>query len=171
MLPYQFNGKNRKRFESEDCGYKTECWVWKPQLSNYGRPYFKIGYGKKKLNAYRWMYEKIIEPIPDGFVLHHKCQNKVCVNPYHLEPKTASQHQSDHARGRKLNLSDKERLRRKTVKQGEKCNLSKLTEAQVIEMRRLRSEENMKLLDLAHMFSCSKSLVSMICLRKVWTHI
>lgn len=62
------------------------CWVW--QSADNG-----TGYGVKWANgrqgvAHRWMYEKLVGPIPEGLQLDHLCRNRKCVNPEHLEPVT-----------------------------------------------------------------------------------
>ena len=38
--------------------------------------------------AHRVMYEKKFGKIEEGLVLHHKCENHICVNPDHLEKVT-----------------------------------------------------------------------------------
>ncbi len=53
---------------------------------------------------------------------------------------------------------------------GSKHGLSKLTEEQVIEIRKLRSE-GYKLLPLAEMFDISKSQISFITKNKGWQHV
>jgi len=42
--------------------------------------------------AYRVMYEKLIGPCPIGKDPHHRCRNKVCVNPWHLQWLTPTEH-------------------------------------------------------------------------------
>ena len=60
----------------------TGCWLWTGHLS-------KDGYGKYAGGtAHRRVYELLVEPIPDGLHLHHKCINPRCVNPAHLEEVT-----------------------------------------------------------------------------------
>jgi hypothetical protein len=54
------------------------------------------GYGRCKINnrtvqAHRVFYEHHIGPIPDGLDLHHRCGNKSCVYPLHLEPLTRAE--------------------------------------------------------------------------------
>jgi hypothetical protein len=38
--------------------------------------------------AHRWAYQFLRAEIPEGLVLDHLCRNKLCVNPWHLEPVT-----------------------------------------------------------------------------------
>lgn len=54
---------------------------------------------------------------------------------------------------------------------GEHCNLSKLTELDVIEIRRLAAENDFSYRDIASMFEVSKSNVSLIVRRKTWNHV
>ena len=42
--------------------------------------------------AHRVIYELMIGPIPSGFHLHHTCEEKICVNPKHLQPLIAREH-------------------------------------------------------------------------------
>ncbi|MCC7126440.1 MAG: HNH endonuclease [Acidobacteria bacterium] len=63
------------------------CWQW------LGRVSPATGYGKKQFHgrtmlAHRWMYEQLFGPIPEGLVINHKCRNRSCVNPHHLEVTT-----------------------------------------------------------------------------------
>lgn len=60
------------------------CWNWQGKVSK------KTGYGQKTVNsktmlAHRWIYTILLGPIPDGLVINHKCRNRRCVNPHHLE--------------------------------------------------------------------------------------
>ena len=66
---------------------KTEtCWLWiGPQMSS--------GYGthRGKL-AHRRSFQTLIRPLKNNEHLHHTCCNRLCVNPDHLVPTTASEH-------------------------------------------------------------------------------
>jgi len=44
--------------------------------------------GGKTVRAHRFYYERINGPIPDGLELDHLCRVHSCVNPDHLEPVT-----------------------------------------------------------------------------------
>lgn len=69
---------------------KTDsCWVWTGIKNSLGYGLFTIG--SKKLLAHRYLYQRLVGPIPEGLQLDHLCRNKACVNPSHLEPVTASE--------------------------------------------------------------------------------
>lgn len=58
------------------------CWEWQGQR-------LKSGYGHyKRTTAHRWVYERLVGPIPAGLQIDHLCRNRPCVNPAHLEPVT-----------------------------------------------------------------------------------
>ena len=62
---------------------KTEtCWNWTGTLVQ--------GYGCTSVNgrskrAHRVSYELLVGPLEPATILHHKCANRKCVNPDHLE--------------------------------------------------------------------------------------
>lgn len=65
------------------------CWMWTGTMQ--GR------YGQHNANgtqylAHRYIYEQTYGPLPKGHVAHHKCENRPCVRPTHLEPKTHLEH-------------------------------------------------------------------------------
>lgn len=65
------------------------CWIWQRGTCNgYG------WYGRKY--AHRVMYEMHIGGLSKTAHLHHKCQNKLCVNPYHLQQLSSEAHLKEH---------------------------------------------------------------------------
>jgi HNH endonuclease len=89
-------------------GGEGSCWQWRG--STDGR-----GYGAlRSQKAYRFAYELLIGPIPEGLEIDHLCRNTMCVNPWHLEPVT-------HAENLRRGNSPWQVNRRKThCKQGHK---------------------------------------------------
>lgn len=66
------------------------CWTWLAYRmpSGYGRFSYKNHGGQY---AHRISYEEFVGPIPDGLQIDHKCKNRGCVRPSHLEAVTAEE--------------------------------------------------------------------------------
>ncbi|MFJ7901916.1 HNH endonuclease signature motif containing protein [Streptomyces sp. NPDC096198] len=47
--------------------------------------YATISYKGKRHKAHRFVYAALIAPLDAGEVVHHKCANKRCINPEHLQ--------------------------------------------------------------------------------------
>lgn len=75
---------------------KNDCWIWKLKLNNgYGR----FGINKLRILAHRFSYMFYKGHIFDKMFIHHKCNNKNCVNPEHLEQVTPAQNINYHYNG------------------------------------------------------------------------
>ena len=73
-----------------------DCWIWTGTQN--GRPKKRYGvirdnYKQKK--AHRVSYELYKGQIPEGLVVRHLCDNKLCVNPKHLKLGTVSENNRD----------------------------------------------------------------------------
>jgi len=134
---------------------KTDtCWLWTGSLEKNGYARFKIG--DKKLLCHRSSWIIAGNTIPEGHVIRHKCRNRHCVNPEHLEAGTYSEN------------NGADRVRDGTLNNGTKNGNSKLAEEQVLEIR-ARAEESQR--ELAEEFGVSISTLNKIILRRVWKHI
>jgi len=73
------------------------CWVWTRYL-NKGYGALQVGTlaKTKKVLAYKFSWELVNGPVPEGLELDHLCRNRACVRPSHLEPVT---HQLNMLRG------------------------------------------------------------------------
>jgi hypothetical protein len=65
----------------------TGCWIWQRAVSSTG---YGILAGQL---AHRAVYERHRGPVPAGLELDHRCRNRACVNPDHLEPVTHRENQ------------------------------------------------------------------------------
>jgi len=68
----------------------TGCW-------NYPAHKGQEGYGVlfadgRYRRAHRVSYALFVGPIPDGMQVHHKCENRSCVNPEHLSATAVREH-------------------------------------------------------------------------------
>jgi hypothetical protein len=67
------------------------CWLWTGALMNNG--YARIKRFGKTLSAHRYAYELQFGKIAAEMQLDHRCRNRRCVNPAHLEVVTAKENQ------------------------------------------------------------------------------
>lgn len=72
------------------------CWFWEGYQRggnrhwDQGGAYGGFWYKGRHVYAHRFSYEHFCGPIPPEWVLHHRCLNRLCVNPFHLEPVTVA---------------------------------------------------------------------------------
>lgn len=69
-------------------GEPEECWNWK-SYNKSTRPHFR--FRGESIPAAKFSYEFFRgKKIRRGYVAHHICRNKRCVNPYHISEETYS---------------------------------------------------------------------------------
>lgn len=85
----------RERLERYSVRRESGCVEWTGAIEDgYGR----MSMGRKeqrRVHCVAWEIE--YGPIPAGRDIHHRCLNKLCVNPDHLECLTKAQHRQRHA--------------------------------------------------------------------------
>lgn len=121
----------------------NECWEWLAQKTSLGYGVFWLN-GKNN-KAHRVAWTLMNGAIPDGLVVRHKCRGK-CVNPNHMELGTMKDNQID-------------RVRDGTTNRGERHGMSKLTEDQV---RQIKKIQNRSIGDIAKDYNVSRRTIGMI---------
>lgn len=129
------------------------CWDWQGTVDSDG--YGQLG--SRRMKAHRVSYEIYVGTIPSGAGILHRCDRPICVNPYHLRPGTQRENVDD-------------AVSRDRVRKGERHGMAKLTEAQVIEIRRLR-RAGQSSDELSRMFGIGSRTVRSIVNRETWRHV
>lgn len=81
-----------------------DCWIWTGGKSGIG--YGQVSRGDRRMLAHRVSHLLFVGPIPDGYVVRHRCDNPPCVRPSHLEVGTQLDNMRDKvARGRQAQRS------------------------------------------------------------------
>ena len=71
----------------------SDCIIWLGGYlgpNGYGRVYH--GSSGKEEYAHRFFYSQDKGEIPKGYIIHHKCENRICVNTDHMELMTLQDH-------------------------------------------------------------------------------
>ena len=139
---------------------KNGCIEWTASTAGAGYGQVRIkgqGYLTHRLS---WMVNN--GAIPKGLRVLHKCDNKLCVNPKHLFLGT----QADNIR----DMMQKGR-RGYTGLPGARHHKAKLTEADVLRIRRLLSETDITRAELTRVYRVSKSTIDHVANRTTWQHI
>jgi len=128
------------------------------QISPNGYPMKKVK-GKKSIMA-RYIYEEHFKKeIPKGYLIRHKCDNKLCINPYHLEIGT---HMN--------NINDS--IERDRIRKGSLINTAQLTENKVKEIKnKLKYYEYGMVKKLAKEYKVSIGIIKNIKNGSTWKHV
>ncbi len=126
---------------------KTDhCWIWNAGVTSAGYGSFYVN--GKMCQSHRVIWELVIGPIPEGLFVLHSCDNPPCVRPNHLFLGT----QQD-------NVNDMMRKKRQRTK---------LTAAEVKEIRQRYPGDGSPQLQLAIEYGVSQRLINQIVNNKIW---
>lgn len=118
--------------------------------------YYDYHFHGKNYKMHRFIYEIKYGKITNGLIVRHKCDNRLCINPEHLELGT-----------KKDNAWDCISRGRKPI--GENTVMAKLTESDVIEIRRI--SPGMSYADLSKIYNVSRATIRDVALRNTWKHL
>lgn len=147
---------NRKKRPIDFTVNENGCFICTSHSKNYGG-YPQMGFNGKAVVMARFIYSQCIGLIPDGWVIRHKCDNPGCINPEHLGV------------GTKLDNSDDMKTRGRSLL-GEKSNRGKLTETDVIDIKKRLSagESGYK---IANLYDVKPESIYAIKYGKSWSHV
>lgn len=146
------------------------------------------GYGSSRRNgrkvyAHRWAWEQEHGPIPPGLFVLHRCDNPPCINVEHLFLGTHADNMADMVAKGRSPVGDRNPSRRHPERVsrgprpstwgrpvGEAHGSHKLTEAEVMEIRRLRAD-GMTARAIGPLFGVSDSTVLLIAKGRKWGHL
>lgn len=138
---------------------ESECWEWSGSNTN---GYGQITINRKTYIAHRVSWFMHNGQIPKGLCVCHICDNPSCVNPNHLflgTPKDNSRDMVEKGRGVSLRSQCNENGR------------NKLTEKQVIEIRRKYIPREYTLSLLAKEYGVSQQNILFIVKYVTWKHV
>src|SRR5688572_480308 len=73
---------------------QTGCWLWRGAITSSGYALFTIE--RRGICAHRVAYGLFVTWPEEGIDVHHRCRNRRCVNPAHLEHAPRNQHARFH---------------------------------------------------------------------------
>lgn len=130
------------------------CLEWQGTLSANGYSYVYMGKPHTMRHGHRLSYETWNGSIPDGMVVRHRCDNKRCINPFHLEVGTPADNSQDMVeRGRSM--------------YGMHNGNRKLTEREAREIKQSKDSSG----QLAKKFGVCRGSVCNIRSGKTWKHL
>ncbi len=135
---------------------KLGCWLWQKRKDEDG--YGSVRVASSNLKAHRISYELHVGPVPKGSCVLHRCDVRACVNPEHLWLGTDED-----------NAKDRDEKKRQAI--GSRNGRAKLTESDVLKIRRLLLTGKVSPTDLSPIFGVSKAVVEDISRGKTWKHV
>ena len=135
---------------------KTDsCWIWTSPTESSGHARFQMRYSRYSVHRLSYFIHTGIDPLER--LVCHSCDVPNCVNPSHLFLGTPLQNTRD-------------ALSKWRLHHGQNHYNAKLTDADVVEIRKLRAQgETLK--SIAHRFGVHLSLIHLVAHRRNWKHI
>lgn len=130
------------------------CWEWQGAVGSHG--YGNFYDGTKYWTAHR--YSHFMNKGDIGLFVLHSCDNKRCVNPAHLRSGTAKENTAD-------------MVKRGQITSGEKSYWSKLTENDVLNIRKLYRDGVGTQEEIGRKYGVGQAAIFKIIHKQRWKHI
>jgi hypothetical protein len=156
-IAFEVTGDLRLRFMARVSRRGADdCWPWSGAMRN--------GYGAIKHHGNvlgTHVVAFVIEhgAIPEGMIVTHNCDNRICCNPAHLKAGTFSD-----------NVQEMNARRRIPAPCGEAIRKAKLTDDSVRFVFSLR-RKGVSRRKIANMLGCDESTIRSVVERKTWRHV
>lgn len=126
------------------------CTSHKPGKRGYPRMHEKL--------VFRHVYEQMIEPLEEGDLIRHLCDNKLCINPEHLRKGTQLENMKDAIRNGKM-------------PKGSKVGTSIYDELQIYGVKVLIEKTKLTNAEIEHITNVSKDTVYEVRKGNQWKHV
>ena len=144
----------------------NDCWLWKAGANDKGYGNFKIG--RSTLKAHRVSFEIHVHKLPAGQCALHSCDTPRCVNPAHLFAGTQADNMADMTnKGRRVPNFNMDL----PVMPGVENPSHKLSEDDVLEIRRRYAAGGVSQRALAGEFGVCQRTVTVIVNGHAWRHL
>ena len=161
MKSTEFNDYQKQKLISlRSVSPDTGCWEYTRSTAKQG--YGQIWFNGRSLHVHRVSYAMFNGDIPDDLMVRHKCDNRKCFNPEHLELGTNTDNMQD-VRNRGYS--------KVVTGRGEEHYNSKLTNEDVMEMRRLVREEHLSAAEVGRRYNYDTANAARIVTGEIWGHV
>jgi hypothetical protein len=159
-MPFFFDHEGAFWSKVDRSAGNEACWMWLRAVDTSGYGVLKV-WGRK-VSAHRYSYELAYGPIPEGMLVCHHCNNRLCVNPRHLYAGTSQQNVRDAIGAGTFSYAP-----RKGGKAGEQNPSARLSENEVLDIYH-RAWAGESLRKIAAEYGISHAVVYNIKVGKKW---
>jgi hypothetical protein len=153
----QFTEDDKKKFWLKVDKTET-CWLWIGCITANG--YGQVRRKGKRYYSHQYSWFLVGNMIPEGHLIRHKCRNRHCCNPEHLETGTPQQNSDDMKR-------DGTSSTNKTIRKGQEHSMAKLINQDILDIR----ASDLGTMKLAEKYGVGYSHIWKIRTMKSWNHI